>query len=55
MNFYEKPSFTVEALYPDNDIAANDAATLGEVDPLGDGELSIPAGDWGDLVNKTEG
>lgn len=49
MKFYEKPSFTVEALFAEKDIA-NDDAGLYEVDPLGD-ELSIPADDWGDLLN----
>ena len=48
MNFYEKPSFTVEALITERDIAA-DQSLLGEVDPLKE-EISIPAGNWGDLV-----
>ena len=47
MKIYIKPSLTVVSLLADEALAS-DTATLGETDPIG-GEISIPAGDWGNL------
>ena len=50
MNIYEKPMIVIESLESKNVIAA-DGGSLGELDPLYGGEVSVPAADnWYDYA-----